>query len=104
MSLEDIQMEDALFPWLASDCMADETQEPFLLDELPDEYCQYCVSPLYGYEGDTCPECGEKWENDDATYSHGSRQGEGRQQELRGGLRGSPGFESLRKREQFWPT
>lgn len=39
IDLEQIAQEDALFPWLASDCMADEYQEsePDFSD--PDEDC-----------------------------------------------------------------
>lgn len=29
---EQLAQEDALFPWLASDCMADEFQEPAFFD------------------------------------------------------------------------
>jgi hypothetical protein len=30
---DDVMMEDAIFPWLASDCMADPTLEPDFFDE-----------------------------------------------------------------------
>lgn len=32
MDYEDIQLENALFPWLESDCMADETQDMIYYD------------------------------------------------------------------------
>ena len=54
---EDVAMEDALFPWLASDCMSDancgeheEYDEEFELE------CLDCGEPI-SEEEDYCPEC-----------------------------------------------
>ena len=38
IDLDDLHMESILYPWLDSDCMADETTDETFCDECDDEY------------------------------------------------------------------
>lgn len=66
MSYEDVAMEDAIFPWLASDCMADERES--LVSDTEEESdvdtCE-CGNPLESGDKEYCQECvndSEFWE------------------------------------------
>lgn len=54
---EDLMLENALFPWLETDCMSDETVG-FMDDPAPLEtYCTHCLEPIDEYDCE-CPSCG----------------------------------------------
>jgi len=53
---EDVFLEDRMFPWLASDCMADETDSLSFADS-PVLLCD-CGCGLDGCEPE-CPDCGQ---------------------------------------------
>lgn len=55
---EDTFLEDRLYPWLANDCMADETTEEYpggCYDEA--FYCDGCDAQIGEYD-EVCAECG----------------------------------------------
>ncbi len=72
---EQLDQENALWPWLADDSMADDSQsEQFPgyddghYDDDPWYYCEVCATGLVGDEidGDECPHCGHPFENEGA--------------------------------------